>query len=111
MTYIILDIKETSLPGVIDTQVILLLKSVDRAMANISWSQIYNRVGVENLMARCSHQRPIPAFCDNQAHDKVVKKRLFRYEASWNLEKDCRDRVDHCWNRGGQRCEPLERVL
>lgn len=96
MTYMILDINETSLPGVIDTQVILLLKSVDRAMANVSWSQIYKRVRVENLVARCSHHRPILAFCDNQAHDKVVKKRLFRYKASWNLEKDCRNQVDHC---------------
>lgn len=68
---------------------------LDRALANIPWTQIYTRVGVETV-ARCFDHKLILASCIGQLHDRPTKKRLFRYEVSWDLEKDCNVKINQC---------------
>lgn len=63
---------------------------LDRLVANPTWSHIYNHIQVENLVARCSDHKPLLTSCYSQGYTQVRRKKIFYFEASWNLEKDCK---------------------
>lgn len=52
------------------------------------------------LAARCYDHRPL-LWCMNQAFGREGRrKRMFRYEASWGLEKECIEVLKRIWDRG-----------
>lgn len=61
-------------------------------------------------MGRCYDHRPILATCNSHSFLKPPKERLFQYEVRWDLDKDCRETVDVCWNEGRVLSDPLDRV-
>lgn len=82
---------------------------LNKALANICWSQLYNWVGVENLVARCSDHRPILASFNNQSEELFLKRRLFLCEASWDLENDCNVKETQFWNGERATGDPLDK--
>jgi len=75
----------------------LTLERLDRAMANMEWSRLYNVVEVEILPRYCSDHSPLiitfdPASC------KPWKKRMrFHFEAGWMKHVDHKKMVRKAW--------------
>lgn len=60
-----------------------------RVLTNTCWSQLYTWVEVKNMVARYFDHKPILVTCKGQFAKRDAKRRIFRYEASRDLEKEC----------------------
>lgn len=60
---------------------------LDRAMANVNQTKIYNFVQVENLVPHCFDHRPLLVYCLTQAHGRNGKEKKLDFEVYWNIEE------------------------
>lgn len=47
---------------------------LNRALANTSWSQLYKRFWIENLVSRCSNHIPILATCNRLTYENYHQR-------------------------------------
>ncbi|XP_042962692.1 uncharacterized protein LOC122296963 [Carya illinoinensis] len=80
-------------------------KRLDRAVANPKWMDIYSEAWVEVLVARTSDHKPLLVHLNRQDQRVVAqlrqKKRGFKYEACWALEKECEVVLRKAWGEDG----------
>jgi hypothetical protein len=66
----------------------LILERLDRAVANLGWTEIFNVVEVSVLARVQSDHHPLLVDFSSNYDIKWSKHRNFRYEASWTKQKD-----------------------
>ncbi|XP_042964510.1 uncharacterized protein LOC122298707 [Carya illinoinensis] len=81
---------------------------LDRVVANIKWSEMFQGNEVEVLAARSSDHKPI--MLSTKQVDKRGWKgsRQFRYEASWALEEECKVVLKRAWQNLSQNKMSME---
>lgn len=72
--------------------------------------QLYNSIKVENLVSRCLNHKPFLVSCTNQAYGRDRRRKLFRFEASWNMEEDFGARIKNFWKNSGGHNNIVSRV-
>lgn len=65
---------------------------------------------MESLISSCSDHRPLIVICDHIRGRWSRNNGLFRYEASWELEEECSQKVAQFWNQSCAPKDPLQRV-
>lgn len=85
-------------------------EKLDRLVDNVHWSKLYNSIRVENLVSRCSNHKPLMVSCNNQPYGMNRRGRLFKLEASWNLEKGFGAWVNQYWKNWGGQNNPVSKV-
>lgn len=71
---------------------------LDRVLANSSWKTLFSEIIVESLLAICSDHKPV-LLSASRTEWRVVFK-VFRYEASWSNDEDCRKLIEKDWRKG-----------
>lgn len=71
---------------------------------------IYGVARVESLVSRCFDHSPILATCGQLKGEKTKRGRLFRYEVSWDLNKECGPKVAQLWRHYGIHRDLLKKV-
>lgn len=72
---------------------------LNKAVANLNWSHVYNALRVKILVSQCFDHKPLLALCFSQAYGKDKRVRILRFETSWNLNEECSTWVEQSWNR------------
>ncbi|KAF5464617.1 hypothetical protein F2P56_014683, partial [Juglans regia] len=78
---------------------------LDRAMGNGEWPLQFSNSEVSVLPALNSGHSPLLITCDNEEARVNRRKRLFRYEAYWSTEQECKELIKNSWRvscRGAQ---------
>lgn len=57
----------------------------------------YGNIDVYTILAQTSNHSPIIVAMNNNMENSHHKKRLFRYEASWDKKEDCRKIIEDEW--------------
>jgi hypothetical protein len=75
---------------------VLVKECLDRALATTGWCENFPDVEVNVLVARCSDHKPLWI---RMLSNISVKRRVysFKYEASWNEDKDCEPLIQSTW--------------
>lgn len=83
---------------------------LDRILANQGWCSKFavNRVSV--LPSISSDHNPLFFYVSLQGNNFIKKRRLFRYEACWNLE-ECHAIFQGIWSNKGSHGEAMSQVL
>ncbi|XP_042969164.1 uncharacterized protein LOC122301866 [Carya illinoinensis] len=84
---------------------------LDKCFANQRWRQTYQKVSVENLVARSSDHNPILLCTSKYAAVTPVKQRLFRYEAWWSKEEECKEVITNNWLQDTTERNSVQQVL
>ncbi|XP_070667346.1 uncharacterized protein [Malus domestica] len=77
----------------------LVEERLDRAAANVLWQNLWPHTSVHHDTALCSDHCPIVVLSQPATRRG---KRLFRFEAFWAKEEDCRALVAKCWGSPGR---------
>lgn len=83
---------------------------IDRVVANPLWSGIFNDYWLEGFVARSSNLKPLRMWFSGKCTESRNKGRLFRYEASWDLEEECGNIVRDNWFSNATIYDPMGRV-
>jgi hypothetical protein len=70
---------------------------LDRAIANHGWCQSYDVVAVDVLPRYYSDHHPILVFFSRHPDTVWKKRRQFRYESSWEKQKDYGELIKQVW--------------
>lgn len=70
---------------------------LDRAVPNSKLIKLFWDFWVESLVARSLDHRLILVTCKDAETRSQRRKKLFRYEVSWNVEEECSKKVTDVW--------------
>lgn len=70
---------------------------LDRVVANSIWTQMFNEYCVEVLPGRSSDHRSLLLSIRRRGEIRWRKRKVFRYEASWDKEEGCVEVVREAW--------------
>lgn len=73
-------------------------EQLDRAMADLSWLELFPNVALTNILASHSDHNPILLQC--HPVNRKEYKHMFRFENQWLLEEDLAVTVANGWNCG-----------
>jgi hypothetical protein len=77
----------------------LTLERLDRAVANLGWTEIFNVVEVSVLARVQSDHHPLLVDFSSNYDIKWSKHRNFRYEVSWTKQKDHNEIIKKEWKK------------
>ncbi|XP_035540251.1 uncharacterized protein LOC118344229 [Juglans regia] len=72
---------------------------LDRVVANPVWREVYKESWVEVLVVSSSDHKSLLVHLQKQKEAEGVKRRSFKYEASWALEDDCELVLKIAWKK------------
>ncbi|XP_041027017.1 uncharacterized protein LOC121267238 [Juglans microcarpa x Juglans regia] len=72
---------------------------LDRVIANTEWREVYKESRVEVRVASSSDHKPLLVHLMKQKEAEGVKRRSFKYKASWALEDDCELVLKTAWRK------------
>jgi len=75
----------------------LTLERLDRAVANLEWSRVFNVVDVEVMPRYCSDHSPLVISFDRSSSIPWKKNRRFHFEAGWMKHADHKNMVRRVW--------------
>lgn len=75
---------------------------LDRTLANSDWCDLFLDVAVTVLAARTSDHKPLLVSLSSNSSWRR-RKRLFRFEACWNLDAEYVEVVKEAWSSGSER--------
>lgn len=85
---------------------------LDRAMANLYWSELYRDRSLKVVMARSSNHRPILLSMANPKMGNKVGRKCFKYEATWTVKEECKLVIQKVWNKNiarGSQCQKCKK--
>ncbi|GLT77765.1 hypothetical protein SLA2020_493240 [Shorea laevis] len=74
----------------------LIHERLDRATANLEWCNQFTNVEVSVLAAISSDHHPL-LVCYSKKRRRRRRPRLFRFEESWNTDRECAEVVKRAW--------------
>ncbi|XP_041003900.1 uncharacterized protein LOC121249253 [Juglans microcarpa x Juglans regia] len=82
---------------------------LDRYLMSAKWEGMFREVVVEGLVARSSDHKPmLLSFVEGE---RRLNKRgfVFRFEASWLKDEECKSLVEGAWSKKVQSSKPIEK--
>ncbi|KAK9664698.1 hypothetical protein RND81_14G062000 [Saponaria officinalis] len=73
---------------------------LDRALATMSWNDLFPRAKLINMDREWSDHAPIKLILNDDGSTPGYKKRLFRFEQLWVGEDGCEDTIREAWSSG-----------
>lgn len=75
---------------------VLIEERLDQGLANNLWQALWPNTNVIHGMVLGSDHCPIIIQCNPEIK---VGRKLFRFEALWSKDEECREVVHECWRR------------
>jgi len=90
---------------------VFVKERLDRGLASPDWCALFPNAGIEVDVSSCSDHHLLWLRMDQYTHRP---QKIFRFEACWNVAKDCEDLIRRVWAEevsGSNRMNSLEKKL